>query len=187
VSDINIEFDIPDELVSEEVVETISKGDGGDILADFKVIEDAPKIESIPEPSNNEESPTEPEKVVKKPRNSKEKIVTKDVIESVDVKREKPFQEEIKSEENPIDEVEFLDGEPMAEVSIRKGITVNLGNFESFRIDVGITMPCKKSEVKKLVEKGGVSIVKRLAHEVQMVKDNYKIDSKSSFNGNVRL
>jgi hypothetical protein len=36
-----------------------------------------------------------------------------------------------------------------AEVEAKMGLTINLGNYESLRVDVGVKMPCYKEEIEK--------------------------------------
>lgn len=42
----------------------------------------------------------------------------------------------------------------MAEVFIKLGSTINMGNFESIKVDVGLSLPCKPTakEIKKTFE-----------------------------------
>lgn len=42
--------------------------------------------------------------------------------------------------------VDVFDTEP-ATVQAKMGMTINLGNFESLRVDVGVSLPCYKEEV----------------------------------------
>lgn len=43
-------------------------------------------------------------------------------------------------------EVDAFQTQP-AEAEVRLGMTINLGNYESARIDVGVRVPCYKEEV----------------------------------------
>lgn len=38
---------------------------------------------------------------------------------------------------------------PPAHVSVKYGLTVNLGNYEAARVDAGVTLPCYPEEVKE--------------------------------------
>ena len=49
-------------------------------------------------------------------------------------------------DENETIEVRKFVTEP-AKVTVNYGITMNMGNYESARIDVGVTIPCYKEEL----------------------------------------
>lgn len=78
---------------------------------------------------------------------------------------------------NPEEQQEVLatvqfEGVP-AKVFFKKGLTRNLGNFESYRVDVGIEMPCKPEDAKKYVLEGGKVVEHRLAMEMQKAQRLY--------------
>lgn len=56
-----------------------------------------------------------------------------------------------------------------AEVSLSRGRTVNLGNFESVRVDVGIKVPCYLEEAVDAFEFAKRFTAERLEDEVNMV------------------
>ena len=60
-----------------------------------------------------------------------------------------------------------------SKVFFKKGLTRNLGNFESYRIDVGVEMPCKTEDVKKYVLSGGKVVEKRLVKEIKKAQRLY--------------
>jgi hypothetical protein len=43
----------------------------------------------------------------------------------------------------------FAEGEQAAFVRVGVGMTINLGNFESLRLDVAVTLPCLASETEE--------------------------------------
>lgn len=57
-----------------------------------------------------------------------------------------------------------------AQVVQKKGLTINLGNFESARVDVGYVMPCYVEEVKEMEEVVNDMIEERLQREVVEVR-----------------
>lgn len=60
---------------------------------------------------------------------------------------------------------------PVAEVSVAMGLTVNLGNYESMRIDVGVKLPCYKEELEDAQNKA-FEIVER-----ELYKKKKELDS----------
>jgi hypothetical protein len=57
-----------------------------------------------------------------------------------------------------------------AQVVQKKGLTINLGNFESARVDVGYVMPCYVEEIKEVEELVNDMIEDRLQAEVVEVR-----------------
>lgn len=57
-----------------------------------------------------------------------------------------------------------------AQVVQKKGLTINLGNFESARVDVGYVMPCYVEEVKEIEDLVNDMIEERLQREVVEVR-----------------
>ena len=50
------------------------------------------------------------------------------------------------------------------------GLTINLGNYESLRIDVGVKMPCYKEEIEKAKVLAFQLVEKELFAKVREVK-----------------
>lgn len=61
-------------------------------------------------------------------------------------------------------------GEP-AKVSFEAGLTLNLGNYESARITVGVVMPCAPSEVDATFGIAKEWTTQRLVKEAQQIKE----------------
>jgi hypothetical protein len=57
-----------------------------------------------------------------------------------------------------------------AQVIQKKGLTINLGNFESARVDVGYVMPCYVEETKEIEGVVNDMIEERLQREVVEVR-----------------
>ncbi len=55
------------------------------------------------------------------------------------------------SEERQVIEVHRFATEP-AYARVAKGITANMGNYESLRIDVGVTLPCYAEEIEEALD-----------------------------------
>jgi hypothetical protein len=49
--------------------------------------------------------------------------------------------------EDTVPKVIEEDGEKLAVVKVGLGMTINLGNYESARVDVGVELPCRLAEV----------------------------------------
>lgn len=75
---------------------------------------------------------------------------------------------EVKNEEL---EVALFVTEP-AKVSIGQGLTLNLGNFESARIDVSIAIPCYREEVDAAYSYAQNWVEARLEAEVLSIRKN---------------
>lgn len=67
-------------------------------------------------------------------------------VSSQFVKAGKPTGEPVTKEDMIL--VDTFETEP-AVVEAKVGLTLNLGNYESLRIDAGVTLPCYKEEVEK--------------------------------------
>jgi hypothetical protein len=59
-----------------------------------------------------------------------------------------------------------------ARVSAGMGLTLNLGNFESARIDVSISLPCYCEEVEEAYDYARQWVEKRLDAEVKDIRAN---------------
>lgn len=57
-----------------------------------------------------------------------------------------------------------------ATVSIKGGATVNLGNYESARVDVMLTMPCYREEIDATFEVVKNWVDERVANEYREIK-----------------
>lgn len=78
------------------------------------------------------------------------------------------------ADEEVLDVAQFPEGVKPAEIDYRQGITVNMGNFESVRVDVGVKYPCFAEEadeafvfVKRFVES-------RISNELASLRDARK-------------
>ncbi len=61
-----------------------------------------------------------------------------------------------------------------AVVRMQYGVTMNLGNYESVRIDVGISVPCYKEQIEETAEWAKAWVEKRVLAEVQEVQAGRK-------------
>lgn len=71
-------------------------------------------------------------------------------------------------DENEVREIEVrrFETEP-AYVRINAGVTKNLGNYESFRVDVSITMPCYVEELEGMTDAVSDRVADRLEDELK--------------------
>ena len=58
-----------------------------------------------------------------------------------------------------------------AKVNFSVGMTLNLGNYESARIDVGVVMPCNPSELDHTFEQAKEWATTRLVKEAKTIKE----------------
>jgi hypothetical protein len=59
-----------------------------------------------------------------------------------------------------------------AKVSVAMGLTLNLGNYEAARIDVGIITPCYREERDEAYEDSKAWVEARVQKEVQDIRAN---------------
>lgn len=57
-----------------------------------------------------------------------------------------------------------------ANISVKAGATVNLGNYESARVDVMLSVPCYVEEIDEMFPKVKEWVDKKLADEYQELK-----------------
>jgi len=57
-----------------------------------------------------------------------------------------------------------------ASVSVKAGITINLGNYESGRVDVMLTIPCYLEEVDSIYEDAKSWVDGRVEHEKKEIE-----------------
>jgi len=60
----------------------------------------------------------------------------------------------------------------VANVSVEYALTMNLGNYESARISVSVTVPCYKEEIDEAYEFAQAWAEQRLAKERDMINSN---------------
>jgi len=66
-------------------------------------------------------------------------------------------------------EVSKFETEP-AKVTRGYGLTLNLGNYESARVDVSVTVPCYVEDIDKADKWAASWVQKRIEAEVSMIK-----------------
>lgn len=69
--------------------------------------------------------------------------------------------------------MEKLVEETHGRATSRLGVTLNLGNFESLRVDVGVDMPCNAREVESAIDEAYVIAENKLIEKVQLIKDKF--------------
>lgn len=72
----------------------------------------------------------------------------------------------IDEEKRKVIEVRKFETEP-AYVRINAGVTKNLGNYESLRVDVAITVPCYVEEIEKVQKRTAEMVASMLDEEVE--------------------
>ena len=63
---------------------------------------------------------------------------------------------------------------PHATVSVGMGITVNMGNYESTRVDVHVSLPCYPVEVPQAYEEAKRIVEEKLRAEVRELRESMK-------------
>lgn len=62
-----------------------------------------------------------------------------------------------------------------AEVTAKLGMTINLGNYESLRVDVAVTLPCYKEEISQAQQKAFELVEHELFKKVRETKESIKV------------
>lgn len=70
---------------------------------------------------------------------------------------------EVQNEEKTIEIRPFATNP--ASISIKKGVTIDLGNYQSSRIDVMVTLPCYSEEILEVAEALGKKVDELLTKE----------------------
>lgn len=71
------------------------------------------------------------------------------------------------SDRKPIQVEVFPEGVPAAYVRVQAGSTKNLGNYESLRVDVAITLPCLVPEIDEVQKRLGNTVAQMLEDELE--------------------
>ena len=64
-------------------------------------------------------------------------------------------------------------------VSVKLGRTINLGNYESARVDVGIEIPCYREEVMRIYPAAFNHVAEVIGAEVQKIQANCQQSERS--------
>ncbi len=72
----------------------------------------------------------------------------------------------VEEEKRKVIEVRKFETEP-AYVRVNAGVTKNLGNYESLRVDVSLTVPCYVEEIEKVQKKTAEMVAAMLDAEVE--------------------
>jgi len=72
--------------------------------------------------------------------------------------------------EESVDVAPINDGEAYAKVKFGYGLTINLGNYESARIDVGVELPCLPAATDNAFDKAREMVEKIITAEVREVR-----------------
>ena len=95
---------------------------------------------------------------------SRKKAATTRTVEGTKKVWVTPFKNAEEEESVEID-VHVFDTDP-AFVRVAAGQTINLGEYESLRVDVAITMPCYKEQVNETQTECAEWVAERLGNEV---------------------
>lgn len=68
-------------------------------------------------------------------------------------------------EEEGFLEATFTSEDPPATIRVGTGMTINLGNFESLRIDVAVTIPCHRSALDEAYEHAQDFVMTKMEEE----------------------
>lgn len=80
-------------------------------------------------------------------------------------KRKQVFQETTKEITPPMLAAMFSEEDPAAFVRVSAGMTLNLGDYESLRIDCSVTLPAHRSQLQEAYELASNFVADRIADE----------------------
>lgn len=69
-------------------------------------------------------------------------------------------------------EVQAFEIDHVAEVDVRYGMTINLGNFESARLDIGVKLPCYAEERDEALVAARAFVEEEMRAQVSKIKAN---------------
>jgi hypothetical protein len=84
-------------------------------------------------------------------------------------------EEEHEETDEDIIEVHEFKTEP-ARVNLKYGLTMNMGNYESVRVDVGVDIPCYIEEIDEAYKKAQDFVIKKINQEKAEVKGEESFD-----------
>jgi hypothetical protein len=59
----------------------------------------------------------------------------------------------------------FSEEDPPAFVKVSAGLTINMGNFESLRVDCAVTLPCKRTDLEAAYRTASDFVSERVSEE----------------------
>lgn len=69
-------------------------------------------------------------------------------------------------------------GEPLCEVGITAGQTINMGDFNSARISVSLKLPCTKAELEETYEEALGWVDQKMSELIEQAKSNGAVSDK---------
>lgn len=62
-------------------------------------------------------------------------------------------------------EVRFTSDDPPAYVKVGGGLTINMGNFESLRVDCSVSIPCHRNRIEEALQEASDIVAARISEE----------------------
>lgn len=81
----------------------------------------------------------------------------------------------IKEVQEKVTEVEIPSNANLCKVTYKLGMTINIGNYESVRCDVGVEIPCADDQVDEAYTLIQEWVDDKLAEQVKMVKASFGV------------
>lgn len=150
------ELDGPTAAAAEEVEAEMDEGDEDDDGGDFDALDEEVGDEPAPQPA-----------AAPLPTDKRPKPTATATHGRLTVTRHFPDGSEDGSEETL--EVRQFASFP-AVVKVSYGTTINLGNFQSAKVNVGVELPCYVEEIDEAYAFGSKFVESRLSEEVEMVR-----------------
>lgn len=79
-------------------------------------------------------------------------------------KKAPPYYEDSRELDNVLN-AEFSESDPAAFIRVGAGLTINLHNFESLRIDCAVTIPCRRGELDAAYQLASDFVADKLSEE----------------------
>ena len=107
--------------------------------------------------------PAKPAAPQRKPPTSRTQETGRAMTSTTVSDRQGPYHES--SSEDTVLTREFADNEPIAQVKVGAGLTLNLGNFESLRIDCHVTIPCSRDDLDEAYDTASQFVSDKIQQE----------------------
>lgn len=74
-----------------------------------------------------------------------------------------------------------------AKISLTMGVTINLGNYEGARVDIGISVPCYTEEVEATHKFASTWVETKLVKEIEQLRDHARKRTTPSGSANLNV
>ena len=76
----------------------------------------------------------------------------------------------VKEPGSEVHQEEIIEGGGAAKVKVEYGLTLNLGNFQTARVTIGVELPCRKDEVDATYQEAAKFVEEKLKLETEAIR-----------------